>query len=162
MLASPSTALASPWSPPAAASEEAGASSLAVLSRQATSHQSVIIGSANTGSPCAIPVCVNASNVAIPGAGSRIQLSAFPDCSRTLQPRHSAADGTAAAASTWLDLRGHLAAWPVTWRYVFLGIWAGDRVAANDTAHYGTAIAPETKIMYGVGTDVPDRSRTLQ
>ena len=61
----------------------------------------------------------------------------------------------ATAAPTCLDSGGHAAAWPVTRRYVFSGIWAADRVAANATAPYGREIAPETKIMYGVGTGVP-------
>jgi hypothetical protein len=61
----------------------------------------------------------------------------------------------ATAATTGLDSRGHLVACLVTWRYVFSGVWAADRVAANATAPRGREIAPEAKIMYGVGTGVP-------
>jgi hypothetical protein len=89
----------------------------------------------------------------LPLAAARPSL--FPDCSRTLQPRRPKQDGTATATPTCPDSGGHATAWPVTWRYVFSGVWAADGVAANGAALGDTEIGQSVKIMYGVGTAVP-------
>ena len=76
-----------------------------------------------------------------------IPLSRFPDCSRTVQPRRSASDGTFPAVPTWLDSGGNMAAGPVTWRYVFSGAGASDRIAVNAMARYGMEIGREIKVV---------------
>ena len=66
----------------------------------------------------------------------------------------------ATAAPTRLDSARHGAARPMTWRYVFPGVWAADQAAANGTVLGGMGNGLETKIAYGVGRTFPDRSRT--